>query len=142
MDLNKVQLIGRLTKDPEVKQTQGGKTMAMFSVATSKSWKNEAGEKQEKTEFHNVVVFGKVADVVNMYCKKGKQVYVEGELQTRSWDDPQGNKKYRTEIIVSNVILLGGFEKQGDPQQVQEVKQHVESVVSQQEEISTEEIPF
>lgn len=142
MDLNKVQLIGRLTKDPEVKQTQGGKTMAMFSVATGKSWKNEAGEKQEKTEFHNVVVFGKVADVVNMYCKKGKQVYVEGELQTRSWDDPQGNKKYRTEIIVSNVILLGGFEKQGDPQQVQEVKQHVQSVQAEQEEIDPTTIPF
>lgn len=142
MDLNKVQLIGRLTKDPEVKQTQGGKTMAMFSVATGKSWKNEAGEKQEKTEFHNVVVFGKVADVVNMYCKKGKQVYVEGELQTRSWDDPTGKKNYRTEVIVSNVILLGGFEKQGDPQQAHEVKQHVQSVVHQQEEISVDEIPF
>ena len=77
MDLNKVQLIGRLTKDPEVKQTQAGKTMAIFSVATGKSWKNEAGEKQERTEFHNAVVFGKVADVVNMYCKKGKQVYVK-----------------------------------------------------------------
>jgi len=140
MDLNKVQLIGRLTKDPEVKQTQAGKTMAMFSVATGKSWKNEAGEKQERTEFHNAVVFGKVADVVNMYCKKGKQVYVEGELQTRSWDDPQGNKKYRTEIIVSNVILLGGFEKQGDPQQVQEVKQHIQSV--EEDAISLEDVPF
>ena len=140
MDLNKVPLIGRLTKDPEVKQTQAGKTMAMFSVATGKSWKNEAGEKQERTEFHNAVVFGKVADVVNMYCKKGKQVYVEGELQTRSWDDPQGNKKYRTEIIVSNVILLGGFEKQGDPQQVQEVKQHIQSV--EEDAISLEDVPF
>jgi len=140
MDLNKVQLIGRLTKDPEVKQTQAGKTMAIFSVATGKSWKNEAGEKQERTEFHNAVVFGKVADVVNMYCKKGKQVYVEGELQTRSWDDPQGNKKYRTEIIVSNVILLGGFEKQGDPQQVQEVKQHIQSV--EEDAISLEDVPF
>ena len=140
MDLNKVQLIGRLTKDPELKQTQAGKTMAMFSVATGKSWKNEAGEKQERTEFHNAVVFGKVADVVNMYCKKGKQVYVEGELQTRSWDDPQGNKKYRTEIIVSNVILLGGFEKQGDPQQVQEVKQHIQSV--EEDAISLEDVPF
>ena len=139
MDLNKVQLIGRLTKDPEVKQTQAGKTMAIFSVATGMSWKNEAGEKQERTEFHNAVVFGKVADVVNMYCKKGKQVYVEGELQTRSWDDPQGNKKYRTEIIVSNVILLGGFEKQGDPQQVQEVKQHIQSV--EEDAISLEDVP-
>lgn len=142
MDLNKVQLIGRLTKDPEVKQTQGGKTMAMFSVATSKSWKNEAGEKQEKTEFHNVVVFGKVADVVNMYCKKGKQVYVEGELQTRSWDDPTGKKNYRTEVIVSNVILLGGFEKQGDPQQAQEVKQHVQSVQAEQDAISIDDLGF
>ena len=128
------------SKDPEVKQTQSSKAMAMFSVATGKSWKNEAGEKQERTEFHNAVVFGKVADVVNMYCKKGKQVYVEGELQTRSWDDPQGNKKYRTEIIVSNVILLGGFEKQGDPQQVQEVKQHIQSV--EEDAISLEDVPF
>ena len=142
MDLNKVQLIGRLTKDPEVKTTQAGKTMAMFSVATGKSWKNEAGEKQEKTEFHNVVVFGKVADVVSMYCKKGKQVYVEGELQTRSWDDPQGKKNYRTEVIVSNVILLGGFEKQGDPQQVQEVQQHVQSVQLEQDTISIDDIGF
>lgn len=142
MDLNKVQLIGRLTKDPEVKATQSGKTMAMFSVATGKSWKNEAGEKQEKTEFHNVVVFGKIADVVNMYCKKGKQVYVEGELQTRSWDDPTGGKKYRTEIIVSNIILLGGIEKQDNSQQVQEVQAHVQSVQAEQDMMDVSEIPY
>lgn len=109
MDLNKVQLIGRLTRDPEVKTTPSGQNVATFSVATSRSWKDQqSGEKKSVTEFHNIVAWRKLADIVGQYMKKGKQVYIEGYLQTRSWDDPTGGKKYRTEIVADNMIMLGG----------------------------------
>jgi single-strand DNA-binding protein len=108
MDLNKVQLIGRLTRDPEIKTTPSGQNVATFSVATSRSWKDQqSGEKKSVTEFHNIVAWRKLADIVGQYMKKGKQVYIEGYLQTRSWDDPTGSKKYRTEIVADNMIMLG-----------------------------------
>lgn len=108
MDLNKVMLIGRLTRDPETRSTPQGATVTTFSVATGFTWKDEAGNKQEKTEFHNVVAWRKLADICAQYLKKGSQLYCEGRLQTRSWDDPQGVKKYRTEIVLDNMIMLGG----------------------------------
>lgn len=109
MDLNKAQIIGRLTRDPEVKSTSGGQSVATFSVATSRTWKDQqSGEKKSQTEYHNVVAWRRLADIVGEYMKKGRQVYVEGYLQTRTWDDPSGNKKYRTEIVADNLIMLGG----------------------------------
>jgi len=108
MDLNKVQIIGRLTRDPEVRTTPNGANVCSFSVATSFNWtdKND-GQKKEQTEFHNVVAWRKLADIIAQYLKKGSQVYIEGRLQTRSWDGQDGKKNYRTEIVAENMIMLG-----------------------------------
>jgi len=104
--LNKVQLIGNTTAAPEVKETPNGQKVASFSIATNRVWKDSSGEKQEAVDFHNVVVWGKLADIVEQYLEKGKKVYVEGRLSTRSWEDNEGNKRYKTEIVAENVILL------------------------------------
>lgn len=107
MDLNKVMLIGRLTRDPEVRTIQSGEMVATFAIATGRQWTDKAsGQKKSQTEFHNVVAWRKLADIASQYMKKGQQVYIEGHLQTRSWDDPTGQKKYRTEVVADNVILL------------------------------------
>lgn len=107
-DLNKVMLIGRLTADPEVRTTPTGQTVATFSVATSRQWKDAAGAMQSQTEFHNVVAWRKLAEISQQYLNKGKQIYVEGYLQTRSWVGTQDNvKRYRTEVIADNIIFLG-----------------------------------
>jgi single-strand DNA-binding protein len=109
MDLNKVMLIGRLTRDPEVRAIPSGENVATFSVATGSQWTDkQSGEKKSKTEFHNVVAWRRLADICAQYLKKGSQVYIEGRLQTRSWDDPAGVKKYRTEVVADNMIMLGG----------------------------------
>jgi single-strand DNA-binding protein len=107
-DLNKVQIIGRLTQDPEVRTTPTGQTVATFSVATSRQWKDAAGATQSQVEYHNVVAWRKLAEIIKQYVTKGKQIYIEGYLQTRSWIGTQDNvKRYRTEIIADNVIFLG-----------------------------------
>lgn len=106
MDLNKAMLIGRLTRDPESRTTPQGTTVTSFSVATNFSWKDQSGNKQDKSEYHNIVTWRKLAEICAQYLKKGSKIYVEGRLQTRSWDDQQGQKKYRTEIIADNVIML------------------------------------
>ncbi len=108
MDLNKVMIIGRLTRDPEVRTTPGGAQVASFSVATSFNWtdKND-GQKKEQTEFHNVVAWRKLAEIVGQYLKKGSQVYIEGRLQTRSWEGQDAKKNYRTEIVADSMIMLG-----------------------------------
>lgn len=104
--LNKVQLIGNLTANPEVKETPNGQKVATFSVATSRVWKDAAGEKKEQTEFHNVVLWRGLADVAERYVTKGQKVYVEGYLQTRTWEAADGSKRYRTEIVADNLIML------------------------------------
>ena len=102
--LNKVQLIGYMGKDPEVRFTQGGKAVANFSLATDESYKNSDGEKIKKTEWHNLVIWGpSVENFVQKYLHKGDLIYVEGKLQTRSWEDKEGNKKYTTEINVTDI---------------------------------------
>jgi single-strand DNA-binding protein len=107
MDLNKVMIIGRLTRDPEVRTTPSGANVASFSVATSFNWTDQQGQKKEVTEFHNVVAWRKLADIIGQYLKKGTQVYIEGRLQTTSWDDKtSGQKRYRTEIVADNMIML------------------------------------
>lgn len=106
MSLNKVMLIGNLTRDPESRTTPGGQMVASFAVATNRVWTNPSGEKQEKAEFHNIVAWGKLADIVGKYLARGRRVYVEGRLQTRDWQGQDGVKRYRTEIIADNVIML------------------------------------
>jgi single-strand DNA-binding protein len=105
--INKVIIIGRMGADPEVKTVTGGNTVARLSVATSEQWKDREGQKQERTEWHRVVVWGKLAELCGKYLAKGRQVYVEGRLQTRSWEDQQGQKKYATEIVANTVQFLG-----------------------------------
>ena len=107
--VNKVILIGNLGKDPEVKYTPGGMPVAKFSLATNERFKDKGGEWQDRTEWHNVVLWQRLAEIAGEYLKKGGKVYIEGRLQTRSWDDKQtGQKKYMTEIVASDLILLGG----------------------------------
>ena len=102
-------LIGRLTKDPETRTLQSGQSVATFSLATGRQWTDkETGQKKSQSEFHNVVAWQKLADIAVQYLRKGSSVYVEGRLQTRSWDDPSGKKQYRTEVVAENVIMLGG----------------------------------
>lgn len=108
MSLNKVQLIGNLTRDPEVKQIPGGQAVASFSVATNFTWTDQSGQKQDKSEFHNIVAWRKLAEICGQYLKKGSKVYIEGRLQTRDWEGEDGVKRYRTEIVADNMIMLGG----------------------------------
>ncbi|RPH51005.1 MAG: single-stranded DNA-binding protein [Desulfobacteraceae bacterium] len=105
--LNKAMIIGRLGKDPEIRYTTGGMAIANFSIATSEEWKDkESNEKKERTEWHRIVAFGKLGEICGEYLSKGKQIYVEGRIQTRSWDDKEGNRKYTTEIVATDVQFL------------------------------------
>lgn len=106
--VNKVIVLGRLGADPEVKNVSANQTVARLSIATSENWTDKEGQKQERTEWHRIVVWGKLAELCGKYLVKGRQVYVEGRLQTRSWEDPQGQKKYTTEIVANTVQFLGG----------------------------------
>ncbi len=115
--LNKVQLIGNLGADPEVRSTSNGSRVATLSLATSRQWKNQAGERQEKTEWHRVVLWNNrgsgLADLVEKFCKKGDKVYVEGSIEYRSWQDREGQTRYSTEINGREVILLSGRQGEG-----------------------------
>jgi len=104
---NKVQLIGRIGNDPEVVSLESGKKVAKFSMATNDSYKNAKGEKIEDTQWHNLVVWNKTAEIVEQYVKKGNEVAIEGKLTNRSYDDKEGNKRYVTEIVVSELLMLG-----------------------------------
>ena len=106
--LNKVMLIGNLGADPEIKYTPNGTAVANLRIATSDNRKNKDGEWEERTEWHRVVVWGKLAELCEKYLSKGRQCFVEGRLQTRSWDDKDGNKRYTTEIVASTIQFLGG----------------------------------
>ena len=106
--VNKVILIGHLGADPEIRYTQNGAPVANLRLATSESWKNKNGQKEERTEWHRVVAWSKLAELAGQYLSKGRQIYVEGRLQTRSWDDKDGNKRYSTEIVATNIQFLGG----------------------------------
>lgn len=107
--VNKVILIGNLGKDPEVKFTPSGVPVAKFSLATNERYKDKSGEWQDRTEWHNIVVWQRLAEIVGEYVKKGSKIYIEGRLQTSSWEDKQsGEKKYRTEIVANDLVLLSG----------------------------------
>lgn len=155
MDLNKVMLIGRLTRDPEARTTPQGVPVTNFSVATSRVWKDDAGNQKEATEFHNIVAWRRLAEICAQYLAKGRQVYIEGHLQTRSWDDQQsGQKRYRTEVVADNMIMLGS---KGDSSTATPAREPVKQVSASQpqpepamagagavadEEIRIEDIPF
>ncbi|MBI4598790.1 single-stranded DNA-binding protein [Candidatus Uhrbacteria bacterium] len=104
--LNRATILGNVTRDPEVRQIPSGQSVCTFGVATNRSWTDGSGQRQEQVEFHSVVAWGKLADICGQYLAKGRKVYVEGRLQTRDWEGQDGVKRYRTEIIADNVILL------------------------------------
>jgi single-strand DNA-binding protein len=106
--VNKVILVGNLGRDAELRYTPGGAAVATLNLATTEVWNDKSGQRQEKTEWHRVVLWGKQAESLQEYLTKGKQIYVEGRLQTRQWDDKDGNKKYTTEIKADRITLLGG----------------------------------
>lgn len=113
MSVNKVILIGRLGGNPEIRYTPGGAAVANFNIATSENWNDKSGQKQERTEWHRIVVWSKLAELCNQYLTKGRQVYIEGRLQTRQWDDKDGNKRYTTEVVANAVQFLGSNAAQG-----------------------------
>lgn len=108
MSLNKVMLLGRLGQEPELRYTPSGQAVCNFSMATSEAWTDKSGQKQERTEWHRVVVWGKMGELCNQYLSKGRQALIEGSLQTRSWEAKDGSKRYTTEIVAKNVQFIGG----------------------------------
>ncbi len=156
MDLNKVMVIGNIVRDPEMRTTPNGRNVTSFSVATNRVWKDANDQKQTKAEFHNIVAWGRLAEITSQYLKKGAKTYVEGRLETRSWDDPNGIKRYKTEIIADNMIMLdragaatGGSEG-AQPSPASDYSQPEPSAPADspkppsggEEEISIEDIPF
>ncbi|QFR38796.1 single-stranded DNA-binding protein [Candidatus Gracilibacteria bacterium 28_42_T64] len=148
MDLNKAQVIGRITQDLELKQTPNGQNVLSFSVATNRNWTDSSGMRQEQVEFHNIVLWAKLAEIAGQYLKKGSKIFMEGRLQTRSWEAQDGTKRYRTEIVGENMIML---DSKGDDTQSfgsnssstgNDTPAVKKSSPKKEEEISVEDIPF
>lgn len=141
MDLNKVMLIGRITRQPELKTTTTGQNVVSFSIATNRTWKDKDGNKQERAEFHNLVAWGKLADICSQYLEKGKKIYVEGRLQTRDWEGQDGVKRYRTEVVMSEMIMLdrAGSGNSGSTDEI--VVEPLEDN-GPTDEVNLEDIPF
>lgn len=106
--LNRATLIGNLTRDPELRKTAGGQSVCSFSIATNRTYTDASGQRKEQVDYHNIVAWGKLADICGQYLTKGKKVYVDGRLQSREWEGQDGQKRYRTEIITENMIMLSG----------------------------------
>jgi single-strand DNA-binding protein len=139
--VNKVILVGNLGRDAELRYTPAGAAVATLSLATTEVWNDKGGQRQEKTEWHRVVLWGKQAETLNEYLMKGKQIYVEGRLQTREWNDKDGNKRYTTEIRGDRVVLLGGgggARREGPARLPQESAEPHEPAVP----VSDDDIPF
>lgn len=149
MDLNKVQLIWNITQDIELKQTPNGQNVCSFSIATNRSWIDWAGSKQEIAEFHNIVLWWKLSEIANQYLSKGKKVYIEWRLQTRSWEAQDGTKRYKTEIVWENMIMLDS-KNDNNYNQNSQSNENISSThwavkktsPKKEEEISIEDIPF
>jgi single-strand DNA-binding protein len=148
--VNKVILVGNLGKDPEVKYTPSGTPVAKFSLATNERYKDKSGEWQDRTEWHNVIAWQRLAEIVGEYLRKGSKVYIEGRLQTFNWEDRQsGEKKYRTEIVARDLVMLDGNGSAGhDPSDQRatgsrfDQRSHEEDDPSQAGQITDEDIPF
>lgn len=115
MDLNRAQIIGNVTRDPELRTTATGQNVCTFGIATNMQWNDAQGQKQQRTEFHNVVAWGKLAEICNQYLTKGRKTFVEGRLQTREWEAQDGAKRNRTEIVAENMIILDKPPQGGAP---------------------------
>ena len=137
--VNKVILIGNLGKDPEVRSLEGGAKVANFPIATTESYKDKSGNNVDQTEWHNIVVWRGLADVADKYLKKGMPIYVEGKIRTRSWDDKEGHKRYTTEIVADNLIMLG---KKDDNQSGGSNNYSAESTAIPAANNTTDDLPF
>lgn len=152
MNLNKAFVLGNLTRDPELRQTPTGQNVASFGVATNRIWTDPAGNKQTQTEFHNIVVWGRLAEIASQYLSKGRLVFIEGRISTRSWQDQQGQKKYRTEIVAENMQLGPRFQSASNSTQAptsapresmpSNLDREALPEVQLDEEIKVENIPF
>lgn len=148
MDLNRASILGRLTRDPELRNTPSGKSVVTLGIATNRQWTDQSGQKQKETEYHNVVMWGKLADIAGQYLKKGARLYVEGRLKTREWTGQDGVKRYRTEIIGDNLIMLdgpsaGGTGGAGRPMNSAPMSNNNGPMPEvMEEEIKVEDIPF
>ncbi|OGZ95353.1 MAG: hypothetical protein A3I44_03335 [Candidatus Sungbacteria bacterium RIFCSPLOWO2_02_FULL_51_17] len=153
MNLNKAFILGNLTRDPELRQTPSGQQVCQFSLATNRIYTDKSGQKQKLAEFHNIVAWGKLGELVGQYLKKGQSAFVEGRIQTRSWDDKQsGQKKYRTEIVAENVQFgpkggdnAGGAPRSGGDASQQPIPAEVLETVQypgDEDEIKPDDIPF
>jgi len=159
MNLNKAMIIGNVVRDPEIRTTPNGQNVTSYSVATNFIWKDQQGQKQERAEFHNIVAWRRLAEISSQYLKKGSKVYLEGRMQTRSWDDPSGVKKYKTEIVAENMIMLdragapsGPMDSNQAPATPANDNQEVPTIdygeepaktgKAKEEEISVDDIPF
>jgi single-strand DNA-binding protein len=143
MSVNKVILLGNLGKDPEVRSLEGGAKVAKFPLATTESYKDKSGNKIEQTEWHNIVMWRGLAEVAEKYLRKGSQVYVEGRIRSRSWDDKEGNKRYITEIIADNMSMVGG--KRDDSSGSNQPASHSQEIVTGSADISSDssdDLPF
>ena len=138
--VNKVILVGNLGRDAELRYTPGGAAVATLNLATTEVWNDKSGQRQEKTEWHRVVLWGKTAESLQEYLTKGKQIYVEGRLQTRQWDDKDGNKRYTTEIRGDRIVLLGGG--RGAPTQDRGEAAASPTDVKEPSELTDDDIPF
>ena len=141
--INKVILVGRLGGDPEVKSVGQGSQVARFNIATSENWTDKNGQRQERTEWHRVVVWGKLAEICGKHLHKGRQVYIEGRLQTRQWDDQQGQKRYTTEVVGNTVQFLGSAGEQRPQQnQASSEAENIQDFGPEPNFDTAEEIPF
>lgn len=149
MNINKVTLIGNITRDTELKALPSGIKMISFGLATNRTWKDKEGNKQESAEFHNIVAFGKQAEVINQYCSKGDQLFIEGRLQTRSWEKEDGTKSYMTEIVLENFQFGNKIQKKEITQEkyiddsVEEIKTPSEDVYDfDGRTLNPDDVPF
>lgn len=146
MSLNRAMVIGNLTRNPELRTTPNGAAVASFGVATNRSWTDKNGQKQEDAQFHNIVAWGKLAEICNQYLAKGRRVYVEGRLQTREWEGQDGVKRQRTEIVAENMVMLdraaGGGEAKSAPAAHDAEVATPSNDAGPQDEVRLEDIPF
>src|SRR3989344_5378424 len=146
MNLNKAMIIGNLTRDPETRTTPNGQTVTTFGVATNLVWTNSSGEKQKKTEYHNIVAWRKLGEICAQYLKKGNKVYIEGRLQTRDWEGQDGVKRYRTEFIADNMIMLdtkgSGGSSSASETPPPPTSDYSQPASPKEDEIQVENIPF
>ena len=153
MYVNKALIYGNITRDPEMKALPSGMSVTSFGVATNRTWKNKEGVKQESVDFHNVVAFGKQAELIHQYLKKGSPIFVEGRIQARSWDDKEGKKQYRTEIVIENFQFgpkaggssgeySGGASAPAKAKAASAAAPELDTIEYPEEDINPDDIPF